>query len=175
MAGATPLASLKAGEATDWFQMLFNTHSGTIGEAFAPAIFLGFAYLLVRRVVNLRIPGVYILSTLGFVTLICLITGKGYLLSADYLVTHLCGGGLLLGACFMANDYTTSPITPLGEVIYALLIGLLTALFRTVGSSAEGVSYAILIGNLFVPLIERMTMPRPFGIRRARREGRVDA
>ena len=175
MAGATPLASLKAGEATDWFQMLFNTHSGTIGEAFAPAILLGFVYLLVRRVVNLRIPGVYILSTLGFVTLICLITGKGYLLSADYLVTHLCGGGLLLGACFMANDYTTSPITPLGEVIYALLLGLLTALFRTVGSSAEGVSYAILIGNLFVPLIERMTMPRPFGIRRARREGKVDA
>ena len=75
----------------------------------------------------------------------------------------------------MANDYTTSPITLWGEVIYALLLGLLTALFRTVGSSAEGVSYAILIGNLFVPLIERMTMPRPFGIRRARREGKVDA
>ncbi len=173
--GATPLAALKAGEATDWFQMLFNTHSGTIGEAFAPAILLGFAYLLVRRVVNLRIPGVYVLSTLGFVSLICLITGKGDLLTADYLVTHLCGGGLLLGACFMANDYTTSPITPWGQVVYALLLGLLTALFRTVGSSVEGVSYAILIGNLFVPLIERFTMPRPFGTRRVRRERRADA
>lgn len=73
----------------------------------------------------------------------------------------------------MANDYVTCPITPWGQVIYAVLIGLLTALFRTVGSSAEGVSYAIIIGNLTVPLIERITVPRPFGVPRRRKGGRA--
>ncbi len=170
MSGATPLSSLKEfGEATDWFQMLFNTHSGTIGEASAIAILIGLAYLVIRRVVNLRIPVIYILSTVGFVAILTAVTGKTELLSVNYLVTHLCGGGLLIGASFMANDYTTSPITVWGQVIYALLLGLLTSLFRVVGSSAEGVSYAILIGNLLVPLIERMTMPRPFGVRRQKK------
>ncbi len=165
LAGATPMAALKAGTSGDWFGMLFNTHSGSIGEASAIAILLGLAYLLVRRVVNIRIPAIYVLSTLGIIALIQLCTGNGDLLTADYLVTHLCGGGLLLGACFMANDYTTSPVTPWGQVIYALLLGLLTALFRVVGSATEGVSYAIIIGNLTVPLIERFTVPRPFGVK----------
>ncbi len=169
MGGATPLTALKDGEATDWFQMLFNTHSGTIGEASAIAVLVGLAYLVIRRVVNLRIPAVYIASTVGFVALLTVLTGSADSLTLNYLVTHLCGGGLLLGACFMANDYTTSPITPWGQVIYALILGLLTALFRVVGSSAEGVSYAIIIGNLLVPLLERITMPRPFGVKRGRK------
>lgn len=164
--GATPLAALKAGEATDWFQMLFNTHSGTIGEASAIAILLGLVYLLARKVVNIRIPAVYVLSTVGFVALLQVITGNTALLTVDFLVTHLCGGGLLIGACFMANDYATSPITPAGQVIYALVLGLLTALFRCVGSATEGVSYAIIIGNLLVPIIERFTMPKPFGVQK---------
>lgn len=166
VAGATPMTALKAGEATDWFQMLFNTHSGTIGEASAIAILLGLGYLLVRKVVNIRIPAVYILSTVGFVALLQVITGNTALLSVDFLVTHLCGGGLLIGACFMANDYATSPITPAGQVIYALILGLLTALFRCVGSATEGVSYAIILGNLMVPIIERFTMPKPFGVKK---------
>lgn len=164
--GATPLAALKAGEATDWFQMLFNTHSGTIGEASAIAILLGLVYLLARKVVNIRIPAVYVLSTVGFVALLQVITGNTALLTVDFLVTHLCGGGLLIGACFMANDYATAPITPAGQVIYALVLGLLTALFRCVGSATEGVSYAIIIGNLLVPIIERFTMPKPFGVKK---------
>ncbi len=167
--GATPLAALKAGEVTDWFQMLCNTHSGTIGEASAIAILIGLAYLVIRRVVNLRIPAVYILSTVGFVALFTVITGHADSITVDYLVTHLCGGGLLIGASFMANDYATSPITPWGQVIYALILGLLTALFRVVGSAVEGVSYAIIIGNLLVPLIERITIPRPFGARREKK------
>ncbi len=166
VSGATPLAALKAGEATDWFQMLFNTHSGTIGEASAIAILLGLIYLLARKVVNIRIPAVYILSTVGFVALLQVFTGNTSLLSVDFLVTHLCGGGLLIGACFMANDYATSPITPLGQVIYALILGLLTALFRCVGSATEGVSYAIILGNLMVPIIERFTLPKPFGVKK---------
>lgn len=72
-------------------------------------------------------------------------------------------GGLLVGAFFMATDYATSPITVKGQILYGLILGLLTALFRTVGSSAEGVSYAIIIGNLLVPLIEKVTLPKPFG------------
>jgi electron transport complex protein RnfD len=166
VAGATPMTALKAGEATDWFQMLFNTHSGTIGEASAIAILLGLLYLLARKVVNIRIPAVYILSTVGFVALLQLVTGNTALLTVDFLVTHLCGGGLLIGACFMANDYATSPITPAGQVIYALILGLLTALFRCVGSAAEGVSYAIILGNLMVPIIERLTVPKPFGVKK---------
>ena len=77
---------------------------------------------------------------------------------------------LLAGAVFMATDYATSPITPIGQIVYAALLGLLTAMLRIFGSMTEGVSYAILIGNMLSPLIERATWPRPFGVRRARRE-----
>jgi electron transport complex protein RnfD/electron transport complex protein RnfC len=83
--------------------------------------------------------------------------------SANYLLAQVLGGGLLLGAVFMATDYVTSPITRGGQWVYAILLGFLTALFRVFGSSAEGVSYAIIIGNTLVPLIERVTMPRAFG------------
>ena len=82
-------------------------------------------------------------------------------------------GGLLVGAFFMATDYVTSPITAKGQVIYALVLGLLTALFRTLGSTAEGVSYSIIIGNVLVPLIERVTVPLPFGTERKKiKEGK---
>ena len=91
-----------------------------------------------------------------------LATGSG-MPSCTYLLAQLFGGGLLIGAFFMATDYVTSPITPMGQVIYALLLGFLTALFRVVGKSAEGVSYAIIISNMVVPLIERITVPKPFG------------
>ncbi len=170
-AGATPMALLKEGIPSDWFHMLFNTHSGSIGEAFPLASIAGLLYLLVRRVIHIRIPALYVLSTLGFVAIIQLVSGNADALTLDYLVTHTCGGGLLLGAVFMATDYTTSPVTPWGQVIYALLLGLLTAVFRTVGSATEGVSYAIIIGNLIVPLIERFTSPKPFGVTRKKKEG----
>ncbi len=167
-ATATPMAALKAGESSDWFHMLFNTHSGVIGEASAIAILVGLAYLLLRRVISIRIPVIYVGSAVGFVALIQLLTGNTDLLTLDYLATHALGGGLLLGAVFMATDYTTSPVTPWGQVIYALLLGLLTAIFRTVGTATEGVSYAIIIGNLLVPLIERITVPKHFGAKRAK-------
>lgn len=162
--GSTPLSAVRAGESIDWFDMIFNTHTGCIGEASAMAILLGAVYLLVRRVITIRIPGVYILSTVGFICLLHLIRGTADTLTVNYLVAQVCGGGLLLGAFYMANDYVTCPITPLGQLIYAILLGLLTALFRVLGSSAEGVSFAVIIGNLAVPLIERITVPRPFGV-----------
>ena len=166
VSGATPLATLKAGGEVNIFQMFFNTHNGCIGEAYPPAILLGGIYLLARRVINIRIPGIYILSLVGFVCLLQLISGNASLLTPGYLVAQICGGGLLLGAIFMATDYVTSPITPAGQVIFAILLGLLTAMFRILGGSAEGVSYAIVIGNLLVPLIEKITVPRPFGVTR---------
>ncbi len=166
VSGATPLAALKAGGEVNIFQMIFNTHNGCIGEAYPPAILLGGIYLLARRVIHIRIPGIYILSTMGFVYLFQLLSGNAALLTPGYLVAQVCSGGLLLGAIFMATDYVTSPITPAGQVIFALLLGLLTAMFRILGGSAEGVSYAIIIGNLVVPLIERITVPRPFGVTR---------
>ena len=80
-----------------------------------------------------------------------------------YLAAELCGGGLMLGAFFMATDYVTSPITPNGQIVFGILLGLLTGIFRIFGASAEGVSYAIIICNLLVPLIEKVTIPVPFG------------
>ncbi len=172
VSGATPMASLKDGVPTDWFQMLFNTHSGSIGEASAIAILVGLAYLLIRRVISIRIPAVYILSAVGFAAAFLAMQGNASSLTLDYLMTYACGGGLLLGAVFMATDYTTSPVTAWGQVVYALILGLLTALFRTVGSGVEGVSYAIIIGNLLTPLIERFTAPKHFGYKRPRRSAK---
>ena len=173
VSGATPLAAVGEGGEVNILHMLFNTHNGCIGEAYPLALALGGVYLLARRVIHIRIPAVYILSTLGFVCLVQAATGQADTLTAGYLVAQVCGGGLLLGGFFMATDYVTCPITPMGQVIFALLLGLLTALFRTLGSAAEGVSYAIIIGNLLVPLIERVTMPRPFGTSRGRKRGRA--
>lgn len=173
VSGATPLAAIKQGAEVNVFNIIFNTHNGCIGEASPLAILIGGVYLLVRRVIHIRIPGLYILSTVGFICLVELMTGNTDALTVGYLVAQVCGGGLLIGAFFMATDYVTCPITAWGQVIFALLLGLLTALFRTVGASAEGVSYAIIIGNLFVPLIEKLTMPRPFGVRRERRGKRA--
>ncbi len=166
---ATPLAALKNNETIDWVRMLFDTHSGCIGEASAVAILLGAAYLLIRRTITLRIPLTYILSTVVFIVLIKLIDGSAAAIDVNYLVAQVCGGGLLLGAFFMANDYVTCPITPLGQLLYGILLGLLTALLRIVGNAAEGVSFAILIGNMITPLLERVTVPRPFGKERRAR------
>ena len=89
----------------------------------------------------------------------------------DYLVSQLAGGGLMLGAFFMATDYVTSPITPTGKIIYGIILGLLTGVFRIFGGSAEGVSYAIIFSNLLVPFIEKFTLPRAFGIVKKKKGG----
>ena len=165
--GATPLAVVKAGESVDLLTMLLGTHGGCIGEVSAAAILIGGIYLCVRRVIAPRIPLVYIGSFVLSVTVISLLRGSG-LPTGAFLLTQVCGGGLLLGAVFMATDYVTSPVTQGGQWIYAAFIGILTAVFRLLGSTAEGVSYAIVLGNILVPLIERMTMPKPFGVKKER-------
>ncbi len=158
---ATPLANLKAGEAVDVLSMFLGTTAGTIGETSALALLIGGAFLLVRRVINYRIPLFYIGSFSVFILAYALATGRGF--DVSYLLAHLCGGGLMLGAFFMATDYVTSPITPNGKIVFGIILGLFTFLFRIFGGSAEGVSYAIILGNLLVPLIERVTVPKFFG------------
>lgn len=154
--GATPLAVLKAGESVDVAAMFIGKIPGTIGEVSVIALLIGAAYLVVKKVITLRIPLTYILTTAVFV----FIFGQQDL---NYVLAHICGGGLIFGAFFMATDYVTSPITPMGQIVFGILLGILTGLFRIFGGSAEGVSYAIIISNLLVPLIERFTLPTPFG------------
>lgn len=156
--GPTPLAELKAGQAVNTMDMLVGNIRGTIGETSVIAIMIGAMFLLLMGVIDLRIPGSYIVS---FVIFITIFGGHGF--DPQYITAHLCGGGLMLGAWFMATDYVTSPITGSGKIIYGVCMGLLTGLFRLFGGSAEGVSYAIIISNLLVPLIEKVTLPKPFG------------
>ncbi len=156
--GATPLALLKNGESVDTMKMLIGTTAGTIGETSVIAILIGAVILILLDVIDLTIPASYILS---FVVFILLFGGHGF--DVNYLTAHLCGGGLMLGAFFMATDYVTSPITPMGKVVYGICLGILTGLFRIFGANAEGVSFAIILSNLLVPSIEKFTIPRAFG------------
>ncbi|MBE5897517.1 MAG: RnfABCDGE type electron transport complex subunit D [Lachnospiraceae bacterium] len=164
--GATPLALLKAGEPVDTMAMLLGTTSGTIGETSALCLIIGAIFLILCGVIDLKIPGTYILT---FVIFIVLFGGHGF--DTNYIVAQLCGGGLMLGAFFMATDYVTSPITPNGKILFGICLGVLTGLFRIFGASAEGVSYAIIFSNLLVPLIERVTIPRAFGIVKEKKGG----
>lgn len=156
---ATPLAQVKEGGLPDLKAMFLGTTTGTIGETSVAALLIGAIYLLAKRIIDWKIPVVYILTFSVFDIAYQMAAGN----AAYPLVYELCGGGLILGAFFMATDYVTSPITAKGKVIYGILLGLLTGLFRFFGESAEGVSFAIIIANVCVPLIERWTVPKPFG------------
>ncbi|MCI9136360.1 MAG: RnfABCDGE type electron transport complex subunit D [Lachnospiraceae bacterium] len=156
--GATPLALLKNGESVDTMKMLLGTTAGTIGETSVIAILIGAVFLILMGVIDLKIPASYLVS---FIIFILLFGGHGF--DMEYVTAHLCGGGLMLGAFFMATDYVTSPITPMGKIVYGILLGILTGLFRIFGANAEGVSFAIILSNLLVPIIEKFTIPRAFG------------
>ncbi|MBR5509115.1 MAG: RnfABCDGE type electron transport complex subunit D [Lachnospiraceae bacterium] len=154
--GATPLAELKAGNPVDVMSMIIGNEAGTIGETSVIAVLIGAAILLWKGIIDLKIPGTYLLTFSVFM----LIAG-GF--DMTYLVAHLAGGGIMFGAWFMATDYVTSPITPKGQIVYGVILGVLTGIFRCFGASAEGVSYAIIFSNLLVPLIEKYTVPMAFG------------
>ncbi len=165
VSGPTPLATLKDGGSVDnSMKMLIGTIPGTIGETSVIAIIIGAVFLIMLGIIDLRIPGTYIVSFVIFVGIFGPFT-KAHVgfFDPQYITAHLCGGGLMLGAWFMATDYVTSPITKKGQYVYGILLGVLTGLFRLFGGSAEGLSYAIIISNLLVPLIERVTLPKPFG------------
>ncbi len=156
--GATPLAQLKAGELVNTFHMVVGNEMGTIGEVSVLAIVIGACYLILLGIIDLTIPGTYIVT---FVIFWCIFGGKG--IDPYYITGQLAGGGLMLGAFFMATDYVSSPITFKGRVIFGILLGVLTGVFRVFATGAEGVSYAIIISNLFVPLIERWAPLKCFG------------
>lgn len=164
VSGATPLAAMKEyGGLGDIHvsQMFIGNIQGTIGETSVIAILIGAVILLAFKVINLRIPLMYIGTFTVFVCIYMVASGMGF--DWNYLAAHLCGGGLMLGAWFMATDYVTSPITQKGQLVFGFVLGILTAIFRLFGGSAEGVSYAIIISNLLVPLIEKVTLPTAFG------------
>lgn len=159
VSGATPLAEIKNGGSWDLMSMFLGNIRGTIGETSALLLLLGGIFLVVMKIIDLRIPLTYIGT---FAVFALLFGGHGFDLS--YLAAEICGGGLMLGAWFMATDYVTRPVTCKGQYVYAVILGILTGVFRMFGGSAEGVSYAIIFTNLLVPIIEKLTLPGGFGI-----------
>ena len=155
---ATPLTAMKAGQSVNVLDMVIGRTGGTIGETSMIAIVLGACFLIALGVIDLKIPGLYLASFAVFLTVF---GGHGF--DVSFISAHLAGGGLMLGALFMATDYATRPITKNGQYIYGILLGVLTGIFRLYGPGAEGVSYAIIIGNLLVPLIEKISLPKAFG------------
>lgn len=157
---ATTLGILKEGghALPSLWNMFIGNVGGTIGETSALALLIGGAYLLIKRIISWRIPVTYI----GTVFILTWILGRNGLFTGNPVIEIL-AGGLMLGAFFMATDYSTSPITPIGQIIMGLGCGLITAVIRIYGGYPEGVSYSILIMNLFVPLIDQFTAPRVFG------------
>lgn len=158
--GATPLAILKneTGTLPSLASVFLGHIGGSIGETSAIALLIGAAYLFYRRIITWHIPVTYIGTVLVLTTVIGrhgFMTGNGFY--------EIFTGGLMLGAFFMATDYTTSPITPKGQIIFGFGCGLLATVIRIFGGYPEGVSYSILIMNLAVPLIDKYTAPRVFG------------
>ena len=163
VASATPLAAIKAGSVAniDLLDLFLGKTGGCIGEVSAVLLLLGGVYLLLRRVISWRIPVAY----LGTVALVALLFPRadGGLLMVPI---ELLSGGLVLGAFFMATDYVTSPVTPWGRLIFGVLCGLVTVFIRYFGAYPEGVSFAILIANLFVYYLDRYTKPTNFGAKK---------
>ena len=162
VSGATPLAAVKAGEDINLLASFIGYTKGTIGETSAILLLLGGIYLMIKKIIDWRIP-IFYLGTFSIFILIFGGHGMDPATLPYYLACELCTGGIMLGAWFMATDYVTSPITPKGRIYFGVILGLLTGLFRLFGASAEGVSYAIIISNLLVPLIERVSVRRAFG------------
>lgn len=152
---ATPLAGTAG--ALSFKTLFFGMHAGSIGETSAFLLIVGGLYLVIRRVITPVIPVCFI----GTVALLSLITGENVMLSVF-------GGGLILGAVFMATDYTTSPTTPLGKAVFAVGCGIITFVIRKFGALPEGVSYSILLMNILVPHINRFTLSKPFGFEKVK-------
>jgi electron transport complex protein RnfD len=167
VSSATPLTALKAGEVptTSVLESFFGRTGGSLGEISAFLLIVGGVYLLVRRVITWHIPVAYIATVAVF----ALIFPQAELSPLTSMGYHVFSGGLMLGAIFMATDYTTSPVTPIGRLIFGLGCGLLTVMIRFLGAYPEGASFAIMIMNCLVWYIDRATMPRVFGQRKEKK------
>jgi electron transport complex protein RnfD len=164
VSSATPLAILKGKEVIEaglptYYNMFIGNISGSIGETSVLALLIGAAYLLFRKVISLEIPATFI-GTLALFTWI--FGGKEGLFSGDF-IAHVLAGGLILGAFFMATDYSSSPVTFRGRIIMGIGCGLLTGIIRLFTNYPEGVSFAILLMNIATPLIDRYSIPVSFG------------
>ena len=157
---ATPLAAMHQGNLpeAELLDMFLGNIGGCLGETSALALLLGFGYLLLRRVIRPRIPLIY----MGTVALLTFLFPQGHD-RWQWMAMQVLGGGLMLGAIFMATDYVTSPVTKLGQVVYAVGCGVLTVVIRYFGGYSEGVSYAILVMNCCVVLLDRIGRPTKFG------------
>lgn len=166
VSSATPLAVLKESNdisRIDTWDMIFGNTGGCIGETCVVAILIGALILVFFDVIDIKLPAVILITTAVFISLFNFIWGTGEF-DFTFITAHLTGGGLMLGAWFMATDYVTRPASSSGQIIYGLIIGLLTAVFRWFGNSAESVSFAIIFANILTPLIEKYTVRKAFGI-----------
>lgn len=152
VSSATPLAMMANGESVDYLTLLLGNHGGCLGETSALALLIGFAYLLIRGVISWHTPVCFV----GTVFVMSLILGQDA-------VGQILSGGLMLGAIFMATDYSTTPSTDWGRVLFGIGAGLLTVLIRFYGAYAEGVSFAILFMNILTPYLSKWTETKPFG------------
>ena len=152
VSSATPLAMMANGESVDYLTLLLGNHGGCLGETSALALLIGFAYLLIRGVISWHTPICFV----GTVFVMSLILGQDA-------VGQILSGGLMLGAIFMATDYSTTPSTNWGRVLFGIGAGLLTVLIRFYGAYAEGVSFAILFMNILTPYLSKWTETKPFG------------
>lgn len=158
VSSATPLEILKGDDLAalpSLLDMFLGNRAGAIGETCAAALLVGFVYLLARKVIGWQVPVIYI----GTVFIVSLIIELDFTMA----LYQVLGGGLLIGAIFMATDYTTSPINKRGKMVFALGCGLFTVLFRYCSKLPEGVSYAILIMNILSPYIEKLCASKPLG------------
>ena len=157
ISGATPLAALKAGEVINVSKMYLGYTGGVIGGS-ALALLLGGLFLWASGGITLEIP---VSCIVAFTAFMALFGGQGF--DPVFLLAHICGGGVLMGAFFMATDPVTSPITSRGQILYGAVIGILAGLFRAFGTAADSFSYAIIISNMVVPFIDKLPMPKPLG------------
>ena len=157
---ATPMAAMHQGQLPEAsvLEMFLGNVGGCIGETSAALLLIGLAYLLLRKVISVRIP----LAFIGTVAVLTFLFPMGHD-RLTWMTAQLCGGGLMLGAIFMATDYVTSPVTKLGQVVFGIGCGALTVLIRYFGGYSEGVSYAILIMNCCVVLLDRIGRPKKYG------------
>ena len=157
---ATPLAHLNTGvegmkQAPALLDLFLGTHGGAIGETCAIALLIGFVYLVVRKVIKWYVPASFIATVF-----LCYLVFTG---NVEYALAQVLAGGLILGAVFMATDYVTTPVSPLGRVIFCVGCGLITFAIRQFGSYPEGVSISILVMNILTPFIEKWTVRKPLG------------
>jgi len=178
LSGATYLAMIKqdpafSPELSDYMALLFGKVGGCIGETSAVALLIGGIYLLYKKIINWRIPVFYLGSFALFAFIFGRTFGESGFFSGQNILFELLNGGLIMGAFFMATDYATSPITPNGKIVMGIGCGFLTVFIRFFGGYPEGVSYAIIIMNLFVPLIDKYIRPQVFGHNKSIRRKRV--